>query len=340
MERLLQLDPELASLPSGDGEVMVSPHFQGRILASLQGELLHRFDRRLAAGPRLAGYDNLGGNSLWPAPEGGPLAFNYLPGEPGWLVQPGIAAARPAVAVAAGQITASQTIRLRNRRNIAVEMTRTRTVRPLPAAAFRGLDAVAATGYHSRDSFHLKEPQRIDDFVISAWSLEQFDLSGDAIGFALVGGDSRRAVNTDFYGDPTPQLTFGRGYFTFRLNAAERLQLGISQAAEPKLIGAWLPERKLLICRRTPVDPAGRYLNFADNDQPHGVFSASDVYSIFTGGPLGFFELEALAPVTLQAGRVTGSTLEATTWLLQGDFASLEAVLSTAARLAGHDGHP
>ena len=62
-------------IPAGDGEVLLSAALQGRIFAALQGELLHRLDAPLAEHPSES-FNNLGGNSLWPAPEGGPFAFN------------------------------------------------------------------------------------------------------------------------------------------------------------------------------------------------------------------------------------------------------------------------
>ena len=93
-DSLQKADPGLLRLKSSDGTVMVSNKLQGRIFAEIGGELIHNFVRRLAEHPDPDNFNNIGGNSLWPAPEGGDFAFNYPP-HGGWMVQPGNALVRP-----------------------------------------------------------------------------------------------------------------------------------------------------------------------------------------------------------------------------------------------------
>ena len=76
MEYLKKTDAGAVSLKSGSGEVWALPGLQGRIVVTLDGEMLHRFDRDLAENARPGTFNNVGGNSLWPAPEGGPFAFD------------------------------------------------------------------------------------------------------------------------------------------------------------------------------------------------------------------------------------------------------------------------
>ena len=78
-----------AVIPSGNGAVLLSAAMQGRIFAEMDGELLHRLDVPLAEHPSDS-FNNIGGNSLWPAPEGGAFAFNYPADGGPWRVQDGI----------------------------------------------------------------------------------------------------------------------------------------------------------------------------------------------------------------------------------------------------------
>ena len=86
LHALKQIDPQILQLRSADGAVLVSKHLQGRIFAEIEGELIHNFVPELAAHPSPDEFNNLGGNSLWPAPEGGDFAYNYPTGG-NWTVQ-------------------------------------------------------------------------------------------------------------------------------------------------------------------------------------------------------------------------------------------------------------
>jgi hypothetical protein len=115
------------------------------------------------------------------------------------------------------------------------------------------------------------------------------------------------------------------------------LQIGISSTAEPEFIGSFDPSRGVAVLRWTPGRKDGKYINFADNDQKNGVFSAADQFSIFNGSEeLDFHELETLAPMTLDAqGRVTGSELESDTLILMGDNAKIIEILTERFNVPG-----
>ena len=84
----------------------------------------------------------------------------------------------------------------------------------------------------------------------------------------------------------------------------------------------------LLILRRLVSADPGRRINFADNEQASGVFSAADAYSIFYGASMDFFELETLAPVRLDPnGLVSGSRMETETHFYRGRREDLAALL-------------
>ena len=304
----------------GDGTVYVSGELQGRIFAELDGRLLHRLDVALAANPSPAEFNNLGGNSLWPAPEGGPFAFNYPPDGGAWYVQEGINAV-PAQPLADG-FGVQKTIRLVNRKGVEGELRYRRVVTPQEAtlALKYGLKGLA---YRSEDSFTLGEP--LTDFLVAAWSLEQFDLTPKTFAFGKL---AQPRLHGEFYSDPTPYIDWADGCFRFRFEANERLQVALPETAVPEYVGAVVPEYNLLIVRKICDYDKGVRIDIADNDQPRGPFAECDAYSIFYGPDARFFELETIAPVRQDAdGRTIGSRLVSETQFYQGAIEDLKSLL-------------
>jgi len=84
--------------------------------------------------------------------------------------------------------------------------------------------------------------------------------------------------------------------------------------------------RSLLILRRTKP-PNGVYFNIADNDQADGPYSAADLYSVFNGGALGFFELETIGAMHVANGNVATSSLVSETTILRGAVTELRRYL-------------
>jgi len=304
---------------NGDGEIILADQLQGRIFAVMDGEILHRLDIPLAEHPTDS-FNNVGGNSLWPAPEGGAFAFNYPSDGGPWRVQDGINKAVSAVHPETCGM--SRKITLENRKGISAEMTHSREI-TFPACGFGKKYGVKSLVYASTDSLELTNPLPAEDFLVSAWSLEQFDLTPRAVAFGTMTG----AMNTDFYGNPGPFLTQKGGSFRFDFKAPEKLQIGIPEQTNPGMIGAYVPERDLLIVRRIVRTDAGKRINFADNEQPDGVYSAADAYSVFYGAEMNFFELETLAPVRIRDSKVSGSLLETETHFYRGAWENLKALL-------------
>ena len=316
--------PEILSdsrrIPVGDGEIFLASALQGRIFAAMDGEILHRLD--LASAKHAPDeFCNLGGNSLWPAPEGGAFAFNYPSDGGPWRVQDGIN--NTPCEISADEPCMSKHITLENRAGTRAGLLFRRTVH-IPTDDSGKKYGVKSLVYSSCDSWGLASPLPPDHFLISAWSLEQFELTPNAFAF----GFSGKPLNTDFYGDPSPYLTWENGEFRFSFTAPERLQIGVPETAEAGMIGAYIPERDLLIIRKLVSADPGRRINFADNEQISGVYSASDAYSIFYGASMNFFELETLAPVRMDpSGLVSGSRMETETHFYRGQRKDLAALL-------------
>jgi len=134
------------------------------------------------------------------------------------------------------------------------------------------------------------------------------------------------ALNCDFYGDPGDRIARRRDHFSFRLGGKARHQIGVRVQSEPQFIGALDRGRSMLFLRKTPP-LQGVYFNIADNDQLAGPFSTADLYSIFNGGELGFFELETIGAMQTADGRLAASSLLSQTVILRGSTEKLLAYL-------------
>lgn len=333
LEPLIDLDPGIVLLGTDDCCVAVTPRFQGRIFCALNGALIHRLVPDLLRAPAGGPFKNLGGNSLWPAPEGGPFAFNYPPGGGAWQVQSGIAD-QPAVIVARGaeSVHVAKDVTLVNRRGMPVPFRWERSVRFADRNSWPTPGALPHLGYASDDRFTPAAAVSSRDALLAPWSLEQFPGGDGVVAFARV-EHAASAINTDFYGVPGRQPRAGNGYCSIELGGETKWQIGVTVVSRPILLGALDRKRGLLLLRRARPQ-VGRYFNIADNDQPGGPWTAADLYSVFCGGPDGFFELETIAPMqTDAAGNLAPCTLSSETLIVQGACSELEAYLEAHWRI-------
>ncbi len=328
-EKIKSIDPGAGILKSNDGNIYLAPGLQGRIFCSVGDMLIHKLDFELAANPA-DGFNNIGGNSFWPAPEGGIYAYNYPNGE--WTVQDGINKVCPRLAMTsdtAGVVT--KNITMRNAKGIDVELEYKREVRTNDISGITSKFGVKGVSYISKDTFTPLQEYSTNDVLLNAWTLEQFPGAEGitAFGeFACAEAEAKDIVNDDFYGDPLARITFGDRRFEFALGGENRLQIGFKKRCRPKFIGAYDKARGVLIIRQTEIMNCGRYINIADNDQKNGPFSTEDVYSIFNGGAeLNFYELETIAPMIEVNGKLSHSLVESTTSIFCGDEKNLLAVL-------------
>lgn len=330
LDKLVKIDPSLLTVVSGSGKVIVSNKLQGRIFAAFNDQLVHRFLDELAADPDPEEFNNLGGNSLWPGPEGGDFAFNYPPGG-SWYVQDGInRVPTETVEYSDGKIVVSKDIELLNRKGNLIRLKFRRTVTPLRAGDFPADKyAVAFTGYHSVDELIPLAEYPVSEAICCAWSLEQFPGAEGIIGFGRCCGSANGCANTDFYGDPAERLVYQNDIFRFDLGGPSRLQIGIKAEFAPVLIGSLDPKRGILAVRMTPLRKDGRYINIADNDQATGPYGAADMFSIFNGSQeLDFHELETISPMAVdERGILQPCALESTSIICQGDVSELKKVM-------------
>lgn len=328
---LREVDPELLKLNSGSGQILISNRLQGRIFAAFGGDLVHRLVADLACHPDPVEFNNLGGNSLWPAPEGGDYAYNYPPAGT-WRVQAGINSV-PTVTIEADEqhVVVAKNIELINRKGKTLQLKFQRQINPLTAEEMPGAEYnVQCTGYRSVDELIPLSRYDSDEALLGAWSLEQFPGAEGITAFGRCEGSAIDCANSDFYGDPGERLAYRGNLFRFELGGDKRLQIGIKVDSNPVLIGALDWQRGILAVRITPKRFDGKYFNIADNDQLTGPYGAADRFSIFNGAQeLNFYELETIAPMNVEAdGSLGKSTLESTTILMKGEQLDLMNCLS------------
>lgn len=313
-------------LVSQHGTVIVSPELQGRIFCTLGNELIHRLDASRVANPVPDEFNNLGGNSLWPAPEGGAFAFNYPPDSEEWFVPALVADAKCSVIDAdSGQAIIEKQGTLINKAGTKGYVRMHRKIAlphddPVPEGY-----ALQGIRYFCEDTIAPLEDLNAERFLIAPWSLEQFPGGDGVVAFGAV-ATPQGCVNDDYYGEPGDRIQYHDGGFTFALGGPDRHQIGLRVGHGPRLIGSLDLERRLLILRKT-AEQGGRYFNIADNEQPQGPGSARDLFSIFNGGDLGFYELETIGAMQRCKEMVAPSLLQSETLILQGPVPELKRYL-------------
>jgi len=328
LDVLQAYDPAMVNCPSGDGGVLLSPGLQGRIFCQLGGELIHRLDVEGLKNPSTEEFNNLGGNSLWPAPEGGAFAYNYVAGSDAWVVQPGIAAAPYTVCQQDSKsVTMEKEITLQNHMGTTCRLHCQRKVSPGVGDAWPTQnESIKTVGYRCHDSLTPLDRFGADRLMLAAWSLEQFGGGDGVVAFAKTPRPTT-AINFDFYGKPQKDPVVAKDHVLLPLGGDTRFQVGVTTESEPTLVGALDVKRGLLILRKTTKQD-GVYFNIADNAQPEGPFSASDMYSVFNGGDLNFYELETIGSMKLIDDVVGPCDLYSETWIAQGPVDVLSNLLA------------
>ncbi|OHB52893.1 MAG: hypothetical protein A2Y12_03615 [Planctomycetes bacterium GWF2_42_9] len=269
---------------------------------------LHRIDIDTVKSPNKT-FNNYGGNNFWPAPEGGIFGFNYEGNT--WRVQSAINS-EPFIMINKSQKSAiahKQTM-LINRKGtqIKVNMHRTFSIAPV-TELFNQITPVCSFAYTVEDCVDVLNQLDSEDGLLGCWTLEQFNAGKTTIAFVLV-EDVYNAVNFDFYEHPNERLDYGSRGLIYRTDGIKAGQIGIKTAANASCIGFCDTASRIICIREIVVPSQGTYLNFADNDQPKGPYSAADNYSIFNGGPTqNFFELETVGAAEIDHGIVKGSKL-------------------------------
>ncbi|MBN1910741.1 MAG: hypothetical protein JW818_13430 [Pirellulales bacterium] len=313
----------------GSGGYVLCPDMGGRVFAEVCGQSMHRIDLDVVADPTRP-FNNYGGGNFWPAPEGGPLGFNYEGDQ--WRVQEGINA-QPFEVVSADpdHPILEKTVALTNRAGTVVEVRMRRELTPndsLPTV-LDGYALQGALSYITIDSFKVLNVVSIEQALIASWTLEQFAASEHTVSFCVV-ENPQSAINFDFYEHPAQRIVYHERGFLYRTDGRKTGQIGVKAAAGASLIGFCSQSTGLVCVRENRSPSTGLFFNIADNAQPDGPYSAADNYSIYNSDTqMSAFELETVGSATVENNLVVGSELvSATTFALLQEIKDTESFLA------------
>lgn len=303
------------SFRAGAAHGLLCSDMGGRIFGECCGLNLHRIDLECAEHPS-SSFNNYGGNTFWPAPEGGRFGFNYRGND--WFVQPAINE-QPFQVIRFDATSAliGKDTKLVNRTGaeLDVQMRREFNLLSEPHAALKDLPLRGFFSYATVDSFMVRNSIPQERALIASWTLEQFDATDGTISFCAVAAPEA-AINFDYYEHPGDYISYYQKGFTYRTNARRKGQIGVRASAGALFIG-FIDRSRGLICVRENLGPKGGvHFNMADNEQKDGPYSAADNYSIFNSDQtMKAFELETVGAMQTRDNLVLGSELISTTCL-------------------------
>lgn len=257
---------------------------EGRLFASLDGEILNRVNPEAIAGQNTRDrYLNPGGDGLWPAPEGTTLGYQYSTGA--WRVPPGLRGARFLLTKAKDHsATIAAEVDLINDQGRGIPTLFQRNIRVAAGDGELTVRVVESVVYLGR------EPLRRSECLLAPWTLCQFD-SGP--GCEVVFPCSQKDAVWDLYDDPSDaQRAWTAKQCRTRTDGAQRYQIAIAPDAP------WIefrdPNRGLKVRRSAGVLPVGQsYIDIRDAapDVPPGRKGIR--YSVYSD-PSRFMEIEAV----------------------------------------------
>ena len=318
---------------AGNGQVIVSPEYQGRVMTSsaqgASGASFGWINRAfIAEGKRVPHMNVFGGEDrLWLGPEGGQYGLYFAPGASfdleHWQVPEAIDwGAWSASAQSRSEVRFSKDMQLRNYGGFVFDVRVERTVRVLePAAIGQALGVaipagVELVGYESENTLRNTgtAPWVKDSGLLSLWILGQYNPTPRTrIVIPFKPGPEAELgpiVNDAYFGKvPSDRLVIGEHTLFFRGDGQQRGKIGIPRPRALPLVGAYDAAGQILTLVQYALAPdATDYVNSMWEQQAHPY--GGDVVNSYNDGPpepgkppLGpFYELEtsskaaALAP--------------------------------------------
>jgi hypothetical protein len=338
----------------GGGAVVVSGHWQGRVMTSAvepHGKSLGFVHRAfLEAGKTGTPFDNSGGEDrFWLGPEGGQFGLYFPPGAPfsidSWQTPHAMQEGEwPVAARDAAHVTYRRSMRVENWSRAAFDVAVERTIRVLTAGEVRGrfgAQPPAGTRWVAFESDNSitnagAAPWRRETGLLSVWILGMYAPATDArivVPFDPAAGGP--VVNDAYFGKVPPErlrVHEREGWLAFVADGGQRGKIGLSPARARPVLGSYTPSLGLLtlVTYSGPERGAG-YVNsaWAQQVDPYG----GDVVNAYNDGPLGpgkpslggFYEIESSSPA---AALAPGQAMRHvhTTWHVMGDVGALEGL--------------
>jgi len=276
---------------------IVGLDLEGRLYFVHGGQVISRVNPDAIEGiSDRAGYNNPGGDGLWPAPEGTRLGYEYSTGE--WEVPIGLVNARFVVTrQTEWAATIEAEVPLINAEMSGFPTVFRREVKVIPGETTT-MEVIESIEYLGRKTLHSGE------FLLAPWSLCQFDWAeGDE--FAFCGSSEIR----DLYTGSTSYRKVQDGRISYAPTTEKRYQIALGE--DVKDIELRLNSKGLRITRHVePLTDGGRYVDIAD--APADVEPLKDgVKYSFYNDPSHFLEIEAVGtcPRELVKGTVLGAKI-------------------------------
>ena len=315
--------------PSGDGQIIVIPQYQGRIMTStLQGEAGEGYGwinyDLISSGELDDHFNAFGGEDrIWLGPEGGQFSLYHRPGGPfdldNWYVPPQIDTRPFKVESKSDQaVSFSSEFSIRNYSNTEFKVRIDREVKIytpeeiLSSLELESLENCAAVGFESENRLRNMDTVAWDKEkgLVSLWILGMYN-PGDNVVIMLPYfqggvGSLGEVVNDTYFGQvPTNRLKSSRGVVYFKGDGKYRSKIGMSWMRAKDILGSYNPDEKVLtIIKYNKPEEEADYVRamWEIMDDPYG----GDVINSYNDGkpepdkaPLGpFYELETSSAVT------------------------------------------
>jgi hypothetical protein len=318
---------------SGEGQVIVSPKYQGKIFTStangLEGESFGwinygAFDAEID--PHMNAYG--GENRLWLGPEGGKFSIFFKPGAEmefeNWVTPPAIDTeswkvishndSGVALQKEATFLNYSGT-ELRSRINRNVRILEDTDIESMLGLTL-DTGKVKAVGFITNNSLTNigEEAWTEETGAPSLWILDMFNPSpSTTIVIPYNEQPTSRVATTDYFGEiPQDRISYKDGILLFKADGKSRGKLGIAPDRAEPVAGSYDAENNILTITTFDVDENAIYLNQEWTTEKNPL--KGDAVNAYNDGPLEdgsqmgpFYEIESVSPAAFLS---PGETLD------------------------------
>lgn len=274
--------------------VIVALDMEGRLFTVLDGVVLTRINYDAITGQSTHGkYLNPGGDTLWPAPEGTTLGYQYSTGN--WRVSPSVLSARYLVTASGeNKATIVAEVDLINNQGVGIPAFFKRQIEIEPDRQEITVNIIESITYIGR------KPLSSSECLLAPWTLCQFD-SGAGCEVIFPGNEQTNAW--DLYEQAGSTDIFRKGGICrIQTNSLHRYQLAMG----PDVL--WIeyhdPQNGLIVRRTSGLLPQGHFYIDIRDVAPDIVPDTKGVrYSIYSDTE-NFMEIEAVGgcPETILPG--------------------------------------
>lgn len=306
----------------GNGQVIVSPKYQGKVFTStangLNGKSFGWINYKLFAQTSLDAHMNPygGEDRLWIGPEGGKFALFFKPDTKMELDYWHTPAAFDfetwkATYVTNKKVSLTKSTRVMNYMGMIYSLTVVRDIEMLESSQVKKalgitfddkIKTVAFTTSNTLINTGMYAWTR-QTGAPCLWNLDMFTPSAKTvIVIPYNNADTGKVATTDYFGQiPPDRIKYSNGILLFKADGKARGKLGVPPNRAKTIAGSYDPQNKVLTIALFDIDPKATYLNQewrTDRDPFIG-----DAVNAYNDGPLKngsqmgpFYEIESVSP--------------------------------------------